>query len=105
MIESLYVGYRMEIEVYYIGLFLMASAGYDRWVAPKVFEKLGQVSGDSSLRDYLSTHPSGKRRKLLSEASVMHEAVAIYREAMAGREIDGFPITYRYSIQTINHYL
>ncbi|KAL7590039.1 uncharacterized protein LOC111904027 [Lactuca sativa] len=82
---------RMEIEADYIGLLLMASAGYDPRVAPKVFEKLGQVSGDSALRDYLSTHPSGKRRsKLLSEASVMQEAVAIYREAMAGREIDGF---------------
>ncbi|CAI9300163.1 unnamed protein product [Lactuca saligna] len=68
---------RMEIEADYIGLLLMASAGYDPRVAPKVFEKLGQVSGDSALRDYLSTHPSGKRRsKLLSEASV------IYREAM-----------------------
>ncbi|CAI9300162.1 unnamed protein product [Lactuca saligna] len=59
---------RMEIEADYIGLLLMASAGYDPRVAPKVFEKLGQVSGDSALRDYLSTHPSGKRRsKLLSE--------------------------------------
>lgn len=82
---------RMEIEADYIGLLLMASAGYDPRVAPKVFEKLGQVSGDSALRDYLSTHPSGKRRsKLLSEANVMQEAVAIYREVIAGREVDGF---------------
>lgn len=82
---------RMEIEADYIGLLLMASAGYDPRVAPKVFEKLGQVSGDSTLRDYLSTHPSGKRRsKLLSEASVMQEALSIYREAVAGREVDGF---------------
>ncbi|KAI7737293.1 hypothetical protein M8C21_020725 [Ambrosia artemisiifolia] len=82
---------RMEIEADYIGLLLMASAGYDPRVAPKVFEKLGQVSGDSALRDYLSTHPSGKRRsKLLSEASVMQEAISIYREAIAGREVDGF---------------
>lgn len=82
---------RMEIEADYIGLLLMASAGYDPRVAPKVFEKLGQVSGDSALRDYLSTHPSGKKRsKLLSEAKVMQEALSIYREAIAGREVDGF---------------
>lgn len=82
---------RMEIEADYIGLLLMASAGYDPRVAPKVFEKLGQVAGDSALRDYLSTHPSGKKRsKLLSEANVMQEAVGIYREAIAGREVDGF---------------
>lgn len=82
---------RMEIEADYIGLLLMASAGYDPRVAPKVFEKLGQVSGDSALRDYLSTHPSGKKRsKLLSEANVMQEALSIYRDAVAGREVDGF---------------
>lgn len=82
---------RMEIEADYIGLLLMASAGYDPRVAPKVFEKLGQVSGDSAMQNYLSTHPSGKRRsKLLSEANVMQEALSIYREAVAGREVDGF---------------
>nr|XP_043608727.1 uncharacterized protein LOC122580514 [Erigeron canadensis] len=82
---------RMEIEADYIGVLLMASAGYDPRIAPKVFEKLGQVSGDSALQNYLSTHPSGKKRsKLLSEANVMHEALSIYRESMSGREVDGF---------------
>lgn len=61
----------------------MASAGFDPRVAPKVVEKLGQVASDSALPDYLSTHPSGKRRsKLLSEASVMQEALAIYSETL-----------------------
>lgn len=82
---------RMELEADYIGLLLMASAGYDPRVAPNVFQKLGEVSGDSALRDYLSTHPSGKKRaKLLAEAKVMEEALAIYRESMAGREVEGF---------------
>lgn len=82
---------RMEMEADYIGLLLMASAGYDPRVAPKVFEKLGKVSGDSAMRDYLSTHPSGKKRAMvLSQAKVMEEALLIYREVQAGRGIEGF---------------
>lgn len=82
---------RMEMEADYIGLLLMASAGYDPRVAPKVYEKLGQVTGESALRDYLSTHPSGKKRaKLLAQAQVMEEALGIYREVRSGRGIEGF---------------
>ncbi|KAF5743580.1 hypothetical protein HS088_TW08G00164 [Tripterygium wilfordii] len=82
---------KMEIEADYVGLLLMASAGYDPRVAPKVYEKLGKVSGDSALRDYFSTHPSGKKRaQLLAQAKVMEEALAIYREVRMGRGIEGF---------------
>ncbi|XP_015580938.1 uncharacterized protein LOC8266010 [Ricinus communis] len=82
---------RMEIEADYIGLLLMASAGYDPRIAPRVFEKLGQVTGDSALKDYLSTHPSGtKRAQLLAQAQVMEEALTIYRDTISGRGTEGF---------------
>ncbi|KAE8663299.1 DEAD box RNA helicase family protein [Hibiscus syriacus] len=82
---------RMELEADYIGLLLLASAGYDPRVAPKVFEKLGKVAGDSAMQDYLSTHPSGRKRaQLLAQAQVMEEALVIYREARAGRGVEGF---------------
>uniref|UniRef100_A0A2P2J218 Uncharacterized protein LOC8266010 n=1 Tax=Rhizophora mucronata TaxID=61149 RepID=A0A2P2J218_RHIMU len=82
---------KMEIEADYVGILLMASAGYDPRVAPKVFEKLGKLTGESTLRDYLSTHPSGKKRaQLLAQAKVMEEALALYRESSAGRGIEGF---------------
>lgn len=82
---------RMEMEADYIGLLLIASAGYDPRIAPSVYEKLGKVTGDSLLRDYLSTHPSGKKRaQLLAQAQVMDEALSIYREVRAGRGIEGF---------------
>ncbi|CAL5343907.1 unnamed protein product [Camellia sinensis] len=81
----------MEMEADYIGLLLMSSAGYDPRVAPKVYEKLGMITGNSKLRDYLSTHPSGKKRAvLLSQAKVMEEAMAIYREAILGQGVLGF---------------
>ncbi|KAI0524868.1 hypothetical protein KFK09_004258 [Dendrobium nobile] len=82
---------RMEMEADYIGLLLVASAGFDPRVAPRVYEKLGQITGDSALRDYLSTHPSSKRRaQILSQAEVMNEALALYRETIAGHGIAGF---------------
>ncbi|KAK9103513.1 hypothetical protein Sjap_020767 [Stephania japonica] len=91
LLLSLPFSRRMEMEADYIGLLLMASAGCDPRVAPHVYEKLGKLTGDSALRDYLSTHPSGKKRaQLLAEAKVMQEALNIYREVRAGRGIHGF---------------
>lgn len=82
---------RMEMEADYIGLLLMASAGYDPRVAPTVYEKLGKVTGESSMRDYLSTHPSGKKRaQLLVQAKVMEEALNIYRDTLSGKGVEGF---------------
>lgn len=81
----------MEIEADYIGLLLIASAGYDPRVAPMVYEKLGKVTGDSALRDYLSTHPSGKKRaQLLAQSQVMEEALTLYKNVTAGRGVEGF---------------
>lgn len=82
---------RMEIEADYIGLLLLAAAGYDPRVAPSVYEKLGKIGGDSILNNYLTTHPSSKKRaELLSRANVMNEALKLYREASAGQGTEGF---------------
>ncbi|KAI3918117.1 hypothetical protein MKX01_041437 [Papaver californicum] len=70
----LLVSRRNEMKADYIGLLLLASAGYDPM---------------SSSID--STHPSGKKRaKLLSQDKVMEEALGIYRESNSGRGIEGF---------------
>ncbi|XP_026453095.1 mitochondrial metalloendopeptidase OMA1-like [Papaver somniferum] len=42
---------RNEMEADYIGLLLLASAGYDPQMAPQVYEKLGEFSGESPLDD------------------------------------------------------
>lgn len=79
------------MEADYIGLLLIASAGYDPRVAPQVYEKLGRIVGDSKLQDYLATHPSGKKRaQTLAQAKVMEEAFNIYREVQSGRGVEGF---------------
>ncbi|KAK2653668.1 hypothetical protein Ddye_013524 [Dipteronia dyeriana] len=69
---------KIELEADYIGLMLLASAGYDPRVAPKALEKLDQINGD-----YI--YPSAKERaQLLAQAEVMEEALCIYREIRPG---------------------
>ncbi|CAA6656254.1 unnamed protein product [Spirodela intermedia] len=43
--------YQMEMEADYIGLLLLAAAGYDPRVAPMVYEKLGKITGTPSGRE------------------------------------------------------
>jgi len=88
---NLFTVFRMEIEADYIGLLLIASAGYDPRVAPKVYEKLEKIAGGSILMDYLSTHPSGiQRAELLAQAKIMEEVFSIYRDVKEGHKIEAF---------------
>jgi predicted Zn-dependent protease len=82
----------MEIEADHIGMLILADAGFDPHIAPTVYKKLGEISGNSSKKDeYLSTHPSSeKRSRLLSEDKVMDKAMALYKEASAKKETEGF---------------
>ncbi|KAF6140553.1 hypothetical protein GIB67_035580 [Kingdonia uniflora] len=85
----------MEMEADYIGLLLLASAGYDPRAAPPMYEKLDHVTGmagvPGGMKDYLFTHPSGKKRaQVLAQSGVMDEALTIYRETRAGHGIEGF---------------
>ena len=81
----------MEKEADYVGLLLMASAGYDPRVAPRVYKKFGQISRQTLLHDYISTHPSSEKRvELLSQAQVMEKALSVYEDAVAGHVVSGF---------------
>ncbi|RHN44821.1 hypothetical protein MtrunA17_Chr7g0223571 [Medicago truncatula] len=86
----------MEMEADYIGLLLLASAGYDPRVAPKVYKKIRYLT-ESFLRvfrltdDYLSTHPSaGMRADLLAQAHIMEEALTIYKNKNVRGDEHGF---------------
>jgi predicted Zn-dependent protease len=64
----------MEKEADYIGLLLVASAGYDPRVAPTVLEKF--IDRDSMLTDYRSTQHRPHISKAEAEAkykAVLHE--------------------------------
>lgn len=81
------------MEADYIGLLLIAAAGFDPRVAPTVYKKLGKLSEDkaSKLKDYLSTHPSGKKRaESLAKAKVMGKAIRIFKEVRAEWGDEGF---------------
>ncbi|KAK1376557.1 Mitochondrial metalloendopeptidase OMA1 [Heracleum sosnowskyi] len=77
-------GYRRrEKEADYIGMLLMASAGYDPRVAPKMHEMLDENDdSDSKYSALFSTHPSGKKRsEALSKPKVMKEAMTRFSKA------------------------
>ncbi|CAM6128675.1 unnamed protein product [Calypogeia fissa] len=82
---------RMEIEADHIGLILMAAAGHDPRLAPTVYERLGQLENLPEYAQYLSTHPSGKRRsELLRKSATMQEALKIYQQRVSGIGIEEF---------------
>jgi metalloendopeptidase OMA1, mitochondrial len=66
----------MEKEADYIGLLLVASAGYDPRVAPTVLEKF--IDRDSMLTDYRST----QHRPHISIAGSLAQAEAKYRAVL-----------------------
>ncbi|XP_004506299.1 mitochondrial metalloendopeptidase OMA1-like [Cicer arietinum] len=75
---------RHEMEADYIGLLLMASAGYDPRMVPKVYEKMGKFDEAKSVPTS-ATHPSGaKRAKALAQPKIMEEALIIYKNVKAG---------------------
>ncbi|KAH7862183.1 hypothetical protein Vadar_001180 [Vaccinium darrowii] len=79
-----FISRRREMEVDYIGMMLMASAGYDPRVAPRVFLKID----GSDHHHILSTHPCGRKRaEKLENAKVMEQAMAIYRDVTSGLEV------------------
>jgi predicted Zn-dependent protease len=66
-----------ESEADYIGLLLAAQAGYDPREAPRLWERMEQLSGGTSPSEFLSTHPShGTRIQQLQKW--MPEALALY---------------------------
>ncbi|KAF9602810.1 hypothetical protein IFM89_031579 [Coptis chinensis] len=70
---------KQELEADYIGLLLMASAGYNPRVAPEYFRKISSMYPDSK-GDH--EHPSSEERaNLLSQAHVMEQALTIYKES------------------------
>ncbi|XVE73985.1 hypothetical protein DITRI_Ditri11bG0162600 [Diplodiscus trichospermus] len=87
LVESFF-SRRRDAEADYIGLLLMAAAGYDPQVAPDVYKNL-----DSNLSDtYLfSTHHSGeKRAKLLKDPKTNEQAKQIYEDVKAGYGVRSF---------------
>lgn len=75
------------MEADYIGLMLMASAGYDPRAAPTVVEeRLG--ADDSEYFRIRATHPKGKKRaEKLRRPKVMGRAEEIYREVKLGHGV------------------
>jgi predicted Zn-dependent protease len=80
-----------ESEADYIGLLLAAQAGYDPREAPRLWERMEQLSGGKAPSEFLSTHPShGTRIQQLQKW--MPEALAYYPSDGLGLGADLPPI-------------
>ncbi|KAL6533549.1 hypothetical protein OROMI_027661 [Orobanche minor] len=79
---------RREKEADYIGLILVALAGYDPRVVVEFWEEDGKDLSDRPFGDYVHSHPSNKKRaQLLSQPTVMEEALSLYIEVLAQRGV------------------
>jgi predicted Zn-dependent protease len=80
---------RLEMEADYIGLLLMAEAGYDPRLAPVVYEDLERIEAsykEFTLGGFLRSHPPGRKRaKALARPKIMEEALTLYNDVRAKR--------------------
>ncbi|XBI86982.1 hypothetical protein VPH35_025121 [Triticum aestivum] len=79
-----------EIEADYIGMMLLAAAGYDPHEAPRALEKVGKMERKSVLEKLLSSlsHPSCKKRsRLLSQPRVMRKAMTLYTQVKGKKDL------------------
>jgi predicted Zn-dependent protease len=75
------------MEADYIGLLLMAAAGYDPRLAPLFYEELGKIEKDHNkftCGSFLGSHPPGRKRaEALARPEIMEEALILYNGARA----------------------
>ncbi|MGE4565835.1 MAG: M48 family metallopeptidase [Victivallaceae bacterium] len=69
-----------ELEADYLGLMLMAKAGYDPAAAIKFWEKFGKLGSNSRLEEFFSTHPISADR-IAELKKHLPEAEAIYQKS------------------------
>ncbi|RHN77888.1 putative peptidase M48 [Medicago truncatula] len=84
--------YKCEFEADYIGLLLMAAAGYDPRQAPKFYEKMTMFDEPVKfplLARFLDSHPSSKERaKAVARPEIMQEALILYKDARGRRGVE-----------------
>jgi len=79
-----------EYESDYIGMMLMAKAGYDPRHAISFWKKFSQASNTNKLTEYFSTHPMGANR-VTELQKILPEAIRIYEKV---KDKKGAGVTY-----------
>jgi len=67
-----------ESEADYVGILLVADAGYDPRESVALWERMGRISGGGAPSEFMSTHPSHETR-ITQLKKWMPEAMAIYQ--------------------------
>ena len=71
-----------ESEADYLGLYMLARAGFDIDIAPDLFRRMGVQKPHSQMKNYASTHPSTPER-----AATMTQTIAEIRDKMIQQEV------------------
>ncbi|MFC1706459.1 M48 family metallopeptidase [Planctomycetota bacterium] len=80
-----------ELEADYIGLMLMAKAGYDPRAAPQFWERMLELSGGEEPPKFLSTHPPhAERIQALNDA--VPDALRLYQRATGQKVSPGYEV-------------
>ncbi|KAF9593239.1 hypothetical protein IFM89_020995 [Coptis chinensis] len=85
--RSLSIRRKQELEADYIGLLLMASAGYNPRAAPEYWWKLSSKYPDLKQEDHDEHLSFEERANLLSQAHVMEQALTIYEKILEFTEL------------------
>ncbi|KAK1311687.1 hypothetical protein QJS10_CPA07g00122 [Acorus calamus] len=78
---------RNEIEAEYIGMLLMASAGYDPRAMITMRKKIVKKAEERPCSEHLSTHPYVHSfQRFMTQTHIMGEALTIYNETPSQKE-------------------
>jgi len=87
-----------ESEADYLGLYMLARAGFDIDVAPDLYRRRGTQNPASQIKTYFSTHPSTPERAVLMTQTILEIQDKTNRqEALLPKNLEGqsLPITAR----------
>lgn len=90
--QNLFTICRFEYEADYIGLLLMAAAGYDPQQAPIYYEKMAKLDAPVKypvLASFPCSHPPGRERaKAVARPEIMKEALLLYNDVRVSHWVE-----------------
>jgi hypothetical protein len=79
-----------EFEADYLGLYMLARAGFDIGVAPNLFRRMGVEDPSSQIKNYFSTHPSTPERAVAMTQTIAEiQGKAGQQEALLPKNLEG----------------
>ncbi len=79
-----------ELEADYLGLYMLARAGFEIAPAPDLYRRMGVQDPGSQVKDYFSTHPSTPERAVAMTQTILEiQGKTNRREALLPKNLEG----------------